>query len=116
VSDRLATTITLYGLFLAAWSIAPLLIGLRPGPTLIAGGILFELALLGQAVGASIVWAGGHHEPNEPTVFAGYLLASIAILPAASAFAQRRSAWDYAVVAAACVAVAVVSWRMTVTW
>jgi hypothetical protein len=116
VSDRLATTITLYGLFLAAWSVAPLLVGVKPGPTLLAGGALFELALIGQAVAASIAWADGPHEPSEPTVFAGYLLASVAVLPAASAFAQRRSAWDYAVVAVACVAAAVVSWRMTVTW
>jgi uncharacterized membrane protein len=115
VSERLATTITLYGLFVAAWSLLPLVFGARPGPTLIAGGVLFELALTAQAVAAAITWAGGH-EPNEPGVFAGYVLASVAVLPAASAFAQRRSAWDYAIVAAACVALAVVSWRMTVTW
>jgi len=115
VSDRLATTITLYGVFLAAWSVAPLVIGVRPGPTLLAGGVLFELALIWQAAAASIAWAEGH-EPGEPTVFAGYLLASVAVLPATSAFAQRRSAWDYAIVAVACIALAVVSWRMTATW
>jgi hypothetical protein len=115
VNDRLATTITLYGLFLAAWSLLPLLVGARPGATLVAGGILFELALVAQAVGAAIAWAGGH-QPDEPGVFAAYLLASIAILPAASAYAQRRTVWDYAIVAVACAGLAVVSWRMTVTW
>jgi hypothetical protein len=115
VNDRLATTITLYGLFLAAWSVAPLVVGARPGPTLIAGGALFELALTAQAIGAAVAWASGH-EPDEPMVFAGYLFASVAVLPAASGFAQRRGAWDYAIGAVACVALAVVSWRMTVTW
>ena len=115
MSERLASTITFYGLFLAAWAVVPLLVGARPGPTLVAGGVLFQLALTAQAVAAAITWANGH-EPTEPTVFAGYLLASIGVLPAATAFAQRRSAWDYAIVAVTCVALAVVSWRMTVTW
>jgi hypothetical protein len=114
VSDRLATTITLYGLFLAVWSLTPLLLGVRPGPTLLAGGVLFELALMAQAIGAAIAWGGGH-EPSEPGVFAGYMLASVAVLPATTALAERRSAWDYAILSAACVALAIVSRRMTVT-
>jgi hypothetical protein len=115
MSDRLAATITLYGLFLAAFALLPLVAGARPGPVFIAGTVLFELALAGQAVAAAIAWAGGH-EPGEPSVFAGYLLASVAVLPAAAAFGERRTAWDIAVVAVACIALAVVSQRMAAVW
>ena len=115
MSDRLATTITLYGVFLALWALLPLLVRRRPGPSFVAGAILLELALCGQAVAAAISWAGGH-QPSEPGVFIAYLLASVTLLPAAAAFGSRRTAWDIAIVAVACVGLAVISQRMVAVW
>lgn len=115
MSDRLAATITLYGIFLAAFALLPLVVGSRPGPVFAAGVVLFELALVAQSVAAAISWAGGH-QPSEPSVFGGYLLVSVGVLPAAAAFGSRRTAWDYAIVAVACIALAVVSQRMAGLW
>ncbi len=115
MSDRVAATITLYGLFLAAFAVLPLVVGARTGPVFVAGTVLFELALVAQAAAAAIAWASGH-DIEEPEVFAGYLLASVAVLPAAAAFGARRTVWDLAIVAVACIALAVVSQRMAAIW
>jgi hypothetical protein len=115
VSARLATTIALYAGFVAAWLALAAVAGRGRDVPLVAGLVILELAALVQAAIATAAVVSGR-EPGEPGVFAGYLVASLAIVPGAAAYAPGRSRSDLVVLAMACVALAVVSWRMTVTW
>jgi hypothetical protein len=115
VSERLATTIALYAIFLAGWAMLSALAVRERGPALTAGLVVLELALVVQALLAGGTLLGGHR-PEEAAVFSGYLAVSVAILPAVGGRAGRRRASDTLVVAIACVALAVVCWRLVVTW
>jgi len=118
VSDALATTVVAYALGLAAWAA---LRAARGGGGIsreqAAAAMVLEVALAGQAAAAGVAWALGH-EPGEPGAAAGYLIASVAILPLTVRHARDGdgSRWDPAVLLVGAVAVAAVVLRLRVTW
>ncbi|HEX3791769.1 MAG TPA: hypothetical protein VHW44_28165 [Pseudonocardiaceae bacterium] len=78
--------------------------------------VLIELALLGQAV-ADLVGQVRGHRPGEPVTHLAYLVASLAVLPAAAGqTADDDGRWAAALLAVALVGVAVIVVRMETTW
>lgn len=115
VSDRWAATVVLYALLLAAFAALLAARGRRPNHLLLAGSALLELALLGQAFAALASLLGGQR-PDDPSTHGGYLAPSVVLLPAAGGYAlQGGSRWDCAILACACLAVAVITVRLRAT-
>jgi hypothetical protein len=117
VSERLAATIALYLLFLAAWSGLNAARG-EPGGTSWAAGLLIVwIALAVQAVAALRSALADDHAPDDPATFWAYLATSVLLLPIAGArlagAPQRAGSLGVAIVL---VALAVVVWRLTVLW
>jgi hypothetical protein len=78
VTGRAATSAALYAGFLAAWAFGDAVRRRAPSRYLLLGGALLELALLvGAALGASRLGGAG----GGGAVHAGYLAASVALLP-----------------------------------
>jgi hypothetical protein len=117
VSESLVRTIVLYSLLLGGWAGLSALTGRGPSPIQVAGLAILELALVGQALGDALGLLGGH-SPADGATHAGYLLASVSILPLAGAGAVDREPerWDGFIVAIACVVTAVVVLRLFATW
>jgi hypothetical protein len=111
VTGRAATASALYAGFLACWACGTALRGRRPSPYLLLGAGLLEAALaLGALVGLAAL--GG----EEPAVHAGYLLASVALLPLALLLARdSRGELAPAPLAVGLVALAVVIARAGAT-
>jgi hypothetical protein len=95
----------------------------RPrGPAHVVGLVLLEFGLVVQAIIRAAGIAAGD-QPARPTTHAGYLAASVVLLPLLlgigrpSREEQNRSeaAWRSAVIATACLAVMVVVVRMIAT-
>lgn len=115
MSQSLTLAVVLYGLALALWAAITAATN-RPRPhTQTAGLIVLELALLGQAALDLASPATGHHRP-EPATHLGYLLTSLAILPACAAYLHNdRSRWASATIAVACLTLCIVSIRLQTT-
>lgn len=114
MSDRVAATAALYALFLAGWAAALALRRRGPSPALALGAVLLQLTLVGQALGSLAAWAGDAR-PAEPAEHGGYLVASVAVLPASWAYGGGGRP-RCAVVAVAAAALAVVCLRLSATW
>lgn len=81
-------------------------------PTLVA----LQVSLLVQAV-LDVIGLLTGHRPAEPVTHIAYLLASLVVLPAAAAQANRDDGgWAAVLLAVALVALAVIVVRMTSTW
>ncbi|MBS1846600.1 MAG: hypothetical protein JST53_19510 [Actinobacteria bacterium] len=87
MTGRPATTAALYAGFLALWALGDAVRRREPSPYLLLGGALLQAALLGGAVvGASGLGDGG----QDPAVHAGYLAASVVLLPLGLLLARDR--------------------------
>jgi hypothetical protein len=117
VSERLAATIALYLLFLAAWSGLNAARGEPGGTSWLAGLLIVWVALAVQAAMALRSGLAGGHEPGDPPTFWAYLATSVLLLPVAGArlagAPPRAGLLGTAIVL---VALAVVVWRLTVLW
>lgn len=84
MSGRLAATIALYLLFLAAWSGLNAARGDSGGPSWRAGLLIVWVALAVQAGAAAAAVLTGSHDPADPPTFWGYIATSVLLLPASS--------------------------------
>jgi hypothetical protein len=79
VTGRPALACALYAAFLAAWALGAAMLRREVGPYLPLGMALLEATLLLGAILAAV--AIGDQVADRAAIHAGYLLASIAILP-----------------------------------
>jgi len=116
VVDVLAWVLAAAALVLAVWAVVGSARNARPsGPQLGALAVL-EVALLVQAVVGAIALVGTDRPVNTVT-FAGYLIASVLLLPAGMLWGiADRSRWGNGVIAIACFAVTIVVVRMLQVW
>lgn len=93
------------------------LLGRKPSDLTLAGPVLVELLLIAQIVVAIIAPGAGNPPSGNPLEFWAYLL-SAAIIPIAGvAWALvERSKWSTVVVGVACLAVAIMVYRMEIIW
>ena len=116
MSRSLLGACALYSLFVAGWATIR---GLRGQPPLalcaLAARSLGGLQAL-QALVAGAVLLFGLASVSEPVTVAGYAIAAALLVPAAFAFGEETDGWDSAILAIACVALAVADWRLTVLW
>ncbi|MFP5347125.1 MAG: hypothetical protein ACLGIA_08860 [Actinomycetes bacterium] len=112
----LALALGAASLALAVWSLLGAVLNRRPSGPQLVGLAVVEVGLLVQAVvGVVALVRGGHH--TSGVVFAGYLLASVLLLPIGTAWGiADRSRWGNGVLAIACAAVAVVVLRLLQVW
>ncbi len=80
-----AVAIMVVALLLAAWALGLVLANRRPGVALLAGGAVLEVLLIGFLVGG-IVQMLGSHRAFARAEFVLYLVACVAIPPAAVAW------------------------------
>lgn len=104
------------GVVLAGWAVVAAVRGARPSGPQLAGLAGLELLLLVQAVVAVVAWIGSDRDLSGVT-FAGYLVASVLLLPAGTLWGiADRSRWGNGVIAIACLAVVVVVLRLLQVW
>ena len=113
MSGRPAAACVLYAGFLGLWALSVALWRRQPGPYLLLSMALLEaIVLVGAAVGAAQL-PSAH---REPAVHAGYLLASVAILPLGLLLSRTGDArLDPATLAVALAVLAVVLIRISAT-
>jgi hypothetical protein len=112
VSGRAATACALYAGFLASWSLGAAFRRRQPSPYLLLGAALLEATLTtGALVGVTQLSGAG-----DPTVHAGYLLASVLLLPVGLLLARDpEGRLEAAPLAVAFLALAVVVLRADAT-
>lgn len=118
MTAALVVFLLLYSGLLGLWALAAALAGRGAGLGLVGGLVLLELTALVQV--AVFLYAG--RPAREPTTHAGYLIASVLLVPLLPAVAgparsdaasERR--WSCGVIAVVCVALAVVELRLVAT-
>ena len=116
MSRSLLAACAFYALFVAGWSAARAASG-RP-PTDLCGLAARSLAGIQvlQALVAGAVLLLGAATFDDPVTVIGYAVASAVLIPAAFAFGDDQDGWDGAILAIACVALAVADWRLTILW
>jgi len=103
-------------LVLAVWAFGLVLANRPPGVLLLAGGMLLEALLIGFLIGG-IVQMVGSHRAVARAEFVGYLLACVAIPPAAAAWAWgERSRAGTAVLAVGFLIMPVMVIRVQQVW
>jgi hypothetical protein len=80
VTGPYATTIIIVALLLAAWAFVVVLMNRPPTLSLLVGGAVLELLLIGFLIGGIAQMIGSHH-PFARAEFVGYLLGCVAIPP-----------------------------------
>ena len=115
MSGHLAATVAGYGLLLAVAALWRAATGRGPTPTLLAAVVFLEGVLVVAAVLEVVRLLGGRHAA-EPATHAGYLVASVVVLPLAlGQRSPRNTPWDATIVGAGLLAAAVVALRLWVT-
>ncbi len=103
-------------LVLAAWAFALVLANRPPAVPLLAGGAVLEVLLLGFLIGGIVQMAGSHRHFARAE-FVGYLLACVAIPPAAAAWGWgERSRAGTAVLAVGFLIMPVMVIRVQQVW
>lgn len=93
------------------------LLGRRPSDVTLAGPVLVELLLVAQVVVAIVAPGAGNAPSGNPYEFWAYLLSALLIPIAGVAWALvERSRWSTVVVGIACLAVAIMTYRMEIIW
>ncbi len=101
---------------LAAWAAVTAVRGAGIGRTLTAWALVLEAGLLLQAAVAVVALVSGRG-PAQAATPAGYLAASVLVLPVAVVHGRRGGTrWDALVVCVAGIAVAAVVVRLHTTW
>ncbi|HYN92281.1 MAG TPA: hypothetical protein VES42_00305 [Pilimelia sp.] len=112
MNGALATATIVAGLTLAAWGGLTALLDRPPGRTHVWGAGLVE-ALLAALAGSVLIGLAGGGTVAEPVLFAGYLLTTLALLPAAVILARMEpSRWGSAIVGGAALVVPVLILRL----
>ncbi|MGI9003392.1 MAG: hypothetical protein ACR2GH_17325 [Pseudonocardia sp.] len=127
MNPTLAVFVLLYSALLAAWALITALLGRGPGLGLIGGLVLLELTVIAQAALESIGLLVGRRA-SESVTHVGYLVTSVVLLPlllaitrparvpaAGTARVGAQHGWDAAIIAVACIALAVVDLRLVTT-
>jgi hypothetical protein len=116
VTGPYATAIMAVALVLAVWAFVLILANRPPGATLLAGGAVLEALLVGFLVGGIAQMAGSHRHFARAE-FVIYLLACVAIPPAAAAWAWgERSRAGTAVLAVGFLIMPVMVIRVQQVW
>lgn len=116
MNTTLVVTATVLALLVAALGAASTLLRRRIGLVHLVGAGLLEAVLVVQAVTAAIALAGGTEVPETAT-FLSYLF-SVVLLPVAGVLWSRTepTRWAGTVLGVACLAVAVMVWRLDQLW
>jgi hypothetical protein len=116
VNGSLGACIVAYALLVGIYAAGVAAANRSLPPVLKGSLVVLELAVVAQALIATIGLLRGDR-PTELTVVIGYLLTSVGLLPlAASAFQDEENRWSSAAYAVASVLVAVVTIRLHQTW
>jgi len=116
MSRSLAHTTAAYALVVACWTALRALRGRQRVPTQGAALAVLQAALALQALLAGVAWIGGE-QPAEPETFAGYLAASLVVLPGGWLLARDdANPWGSAPLVVAAFGIAPVALRMGATW
>jgi hypothetical protein len=110
---------TLFGVALAAGAVLTLLglFGVRPNDPLLGAVALVELLLLGQVAIAIVAPFLGNTPTGSAVEFWVYLITAVIIPPLAVLWALiDRTRWSTVVLGVACLAIAVMSYRMFQIW
>ena len=108
--------IQIVALLLAAWALGLVLANRPPGVPLLAGGAVLEALLIGFLVGGIVQMIGSHREFARAE-FVIYLLACVAIPPAAAAWGWgERTRAGTAVIAAGFLIMPVMVIRVQQVW
>ncbi|WP_461021305.1 hypothetical protein [Thalassiella azotivora] len=103
-------------LVLAGWALVGAVRGSRPSGPQLAALVGTEAVLVVQALVGAVQLARTDQDVGAVT-FAGYLVASVVLLPAGVLWGiADRSRWGNGVIAVACVACVVVVLRMLQVW
>jgi hypothetical protein len=116
VTGPYATAIIAVALALAAWAFGLVIANRPPGIAILAGGAVLEVLLIGFFIGGIVQMAGSsrHFAHAE---FVGYLLACVAIPPAAAAWGWgERNRAGTAVLAVAFLIMPVMVIRVQQVW
>ena len=101
---------------LALWGAVASGLGRTPPRRLLQGLLALQLVLLAQAAVVVVRLAQGRHA-QEAGAFFGYLIFSLLLLPGGLALSvDEHSRYATAVLAVACLTVAVIELRMVATW
>jgi hypothetical protein len=112
VNGVLATVVIFAALALAAWGGLAALLDRPPGRPLEAGAAAVEAGLLAVTAITAVAIVGGER-PAEPAVFAGYLIATLALLPAGVILARMEpTRWGSAIIGGAALVVPVLILRL----
>ena len=116
MSESLADTIALYAVGFTLFCLLTAVRGRGLGRAHAGAAVVLGAAAgLGALIAVGGVVAG--ERPAEPVPFAGYLMLSVAIVPAGWAYARGSSrGWDAAALALATGALCVISVRLGRTW
>ena len=113
---QLLVAVLVVSLAIAAWAVVECLRDRQPPRRLLQALFALQALLLVQLLGV-LVRIGGGQRPAEQGAFLGYAVMTLLLLPGALALTvEERSRWASLVMAVACVTVAVVEWRLDVTW
>ena len=103
-------------LALAGWAVVECLRDRLPPRRLLQALFALQALLLVQLLGV-LVRIGGGQRPESTGAFTGYAVMTLLLLPGALALTvEERSRWASLVMGVACLTVAVVEWRLDVTW
>lgn len=116
MSRSLALTTAAYALALGCWTALRALRGRDRTPAQAAALAVLQAALLLQALVVAATWLSGER-PAEPETFAGYLAASLLVLPGGWLLARDDAGpWSSAPLTVAAFGVAAIALRMSATW
>ena len=113
---QLVVAVVVVSLALALWAVVECARDRLPPRRLLQALFGLQALLLLQLL-AVLVRVGGGQRPESTGAFTGYAVMTLLLLPGALALTvEERSRWASLVLGVACLTVAVVEWRLDVTW
>jgi hypothetical protein len=115
LSESLAAATAAYAALTGLWAATRAIKAGGVGRGLAGALVVLELAAVGQAIAALLALLGGH-DLGRPGALAGYMLLSVAILPAVWPLSRDDARWGPATLAVGVAAFAVVTLRAYEVW
>jgi hypothetical protein len=116
VTPVLVVAVLVVALGLAAWSAVLAARDVLFGKRFLQGMFVLQGLLVAQGAYA-LYLIGGGERPVETASFAAYAVLSVLLVPGAFGLSlDEKSRYGTLVLTAACLATAVIEWRMVVTW
>ncbi len=113
---QFVVAVLVVSLGLAAWAVVECLRDRLPPRRLLQALFALQALLLLQLLGV-LVRVGGGQRPESTGAFTGYAVMTLLLLPGALALTvEERTRWASLVMGVACLTIAVVEWRLDVTW